>query len=139
MTKTVVTETRRSRSEAGSTDVSAPKIYKREISPCAGQTAEEIAAYYRSAKVGAVAVVRKTQYHLVKYDVTEVEDTNPARGRTYIRGAGAFYMESGKNCFHPKGQTTLVVPTPQILAWADANPHGKFDVDYLGLSDVRPS
>lgn len=44
----------------------------------------------------------------------------------YIRNAGAFYMRSGKNCFHPKGQTTLVVPSDEVLAWASEHPRGEF-------------
>ena len=81
--------------------------------------------------------MRQTQYHSLQYTVTTVEGINPARGRAYIRNFGAFYMKSGKNCYHPTGQTTLVAPTPEVLAWAEANPHGKFDVDYLSQSKRR--
>lgn len=63
---------------------------------------------------------------MLKYDITEVEGVNPARGRIYIRQFGAFYSKSGKNCFHPKGQTRLVVPTEEVIAWATVHPQGEF-------------
>jgi hypothetical protein len=71
------------------------------------------------------AVVRHTQGHLLQYVVTEVEGRNPKREMVYIRGAG--YVKSGANCFHPKGQTTLVVPGP-VLAWAKEHPRGELNI-----------
>lgn len=103
------------------------------LSPCVDQTEAEIARYYRSAPMGAVAVVRHTQGGLLQYDVTEVEGQNPGRGRVYIKNAGAFYAKHGRNCYQPKGQTALVVPTPAVLEWARAHPRGEF-----GLSIYRP-
>ena len=101
-----------------------------ETSPCINQTREDIEAYYRHVKAGDKAVVRQTQGHLLQYKLTEIEGTKPTSGRVYVRNYGAFYMKSGANCFHPKGQTTLVVPSPEIEAWVLANPNGKFDVKY---------
>lgn len=98
------------------------------LSPCVEQTKKDIEAYYRKANVGDVAVVRHTQGGLLRYVVTDVEGPNPKRGRIDIRGAGAFYMKSGANCFHPKGQTTLVMPTDVVLAWAAKRPNGELDV-----------
>lgn len=98
------------------------------LSPCVDQAKTDIEAYYRTAPVGAVAVVRHTQGHLLRYDVTYVEGRNPKIGRVYIHNAGAFYMKSGANCFHPKGQTTLVVPTEEVLAWVKEHPRGEFDI-----------
>ena len=103
------------------------EVLGRKISPCAYQTADDIAEYYKAAEVGAVAVVRNTQYHMLEYMVTEIEGTNPRLGRVYVRGSGAFYAKSGRNCFHPKGQTSLVVPTDEVLEWAKAHPRGDFD------------
>jgi hypothetical protein len=57
--------------------------------------------------------------------ITEIEGRNPRTGRVYVKGFGAFYMKSGKNCFHPKGQTTVVLPTEPVRQWAAANPSGK--------------
>jgi hypothetical protein len=122
--KTVVVETRKV--ERSSQERSKPEPYELKLSPCAYQTAAEIEAYYRGASIGAVAVVRQTQNHMLVYAVTEIEGVNPARGRTYVKQYGAFYMKSGANCFHPKGQTTLVVPTADVLKWAAEHPRGKF-------------
>ena len=102
----------------------------RPLSPCVDQTETDVAAFYRSASAGDHAVVRHTQGGRLVYEVREIEDTNPERGRVFVRGSGAFYAKSGKNCFHPKGQTRLVVPTPEVLAWALEHPQGKHDVAY---------
>lgn len=98
----------------------------RPLSPCVDQSESDIEAYYRIAEVGQKAVVRHTQGHMLQYVLSEIEGRNPQRGRIYIRNSGAFYMRSGKNCFHPKGQTTLVVPTDEVLAWASVHPRGEF-------------
>lgn len=100
----------------------------RQLSPCVDQTPKEIETYYRGVTPGSPAVVRHTQGGMLVYDVTEVEGTNPKRGRVYVRSAGAFYMKSGKNCFHPTGQTTLVVPTEAVKEWAHEHPRGEFGV-----------
>lgn len=100
------------------------------LSPCIEQTQADIEAYYRGTPEGEVAVVRRSQGHLLEYVVAEIEGRNPKRGRVYIRGHGAFYMKSGKNCFHPTGQTTLVVPTEAVLTWAREHPRGELDVRY---------
>ena len=41
-------------------------------------------------------------------------------------GGKAFHSKSGKNCYHPTGQTRLVVPTPEVLKWAEEHPRGAF-------------
>jgi hypothetical protein len=93
-------------------------------SPCVAQTPADIEAYYRNAKIGDPAAVRHTQYGLLQYDITDIEGVNSQRGRVYVRAAGAFYMKHGKNCWHPKGQTDLVVPTDAVVAWAKEHPRG---------------
>lgn len=107
--------------------------YEVKVSPCAGQTPDEIAAYYRNVEAGDVAVVRQTQGHLLVYNVRKIEGLNPASGRIYIEQDGAFYMKSGKNCFHPKGQTTLVVPTKEVTDWAAEHPRGEFNYSIYAL------
>lgn len=100
--------------------------HQTKYSPCVDQTEEEIGACYRAAKEGDKAVVRQTQGHMLIYKVTEIEGINPSRGRVYVKQFGAFYSKHGKNCFHPKGQTSLVVPTAEVLSWAQQHPHGEF-------------
>lgn len=127
MTKSVVTETRaikKDRSEAGFKSA-PPSVFG--ISPCAYQTEGDIEAYYRNIEEGAVAVVRQTQHYSLRYFVTRVSGTKPSLGRVYVDQHGAFYMKHGKNCFHPKGQTTLVVPTEAVLQWAAEHPRGELD------------
>lgn len=85
----------------------------------------EIERYYRTAPVGAAAVVKQTQGGILLFHLAEIELRKPELGRVYIRGHGAFYMKHGKNCFHPKGQTTLVPPDEATLAWARAHPMGE--------------
>lgn len=93
-TKAVVAEVKRQRPdepsqkpEAGSTGAS------RKVSPCAYQTEDEIATYYRKANAGDVAVVRQTQGHLLVYAATEVEGLNSQIGRVYIKQHGAILRE----------------------------------------------
>lgn len=100
---------------------------KRKISPCAYQTQEQIEAYYRKVSKGAVAVVRQTQHYMLIYSVTEVEYVTPHTGRLCVTYHGLFFMKSGKNCHHPTGKTTLVVPTREVLKWAEAHPRGELD------------
>lgn len=94
-------------------------------SPCIDQTEAEIEAYYRTVPLGMNAVVRNTQGHGLVYHLAEVEGTNPARGRVYVKGHGAFYMKHGKNCYHPTGQVSLVVPTQEVLQWTKEHPRGE--------------
>jgi environmental stress-induced protein Ves len=126
LNKKVVAEVSSRRSVAVSVGTNAAEAETRKISPCAYQTEEEIAAYYRAAKIGDVVVVRQTQHHTLVYKVEEVEGVNPRSGRVYVSQYGAFYMKHGKNCFHPKGQTSLVVPTEEVLAWAKEHPDGEY-------------
>jgi len=107
-------------------------------SPCVDQTDEDIAAYYCNAPIGAPAAVRMTQGGLLQYRITEIEGQDPARGRVHVRGFGAFYQKHGRNCFHPKGQTTLVVPTEAVLNWAAEHPEGKFGVSRYRDAKYQP-
>lgn len=104
------------------------KAHPTPLSPCVDQTADDIAGYYRNAEIGAVAVVRHTQGGLLRYDLATIDGKKPKSGRVYVNPGGAFYMKSGANCFHPKGQTSLVVPTREVLAWIGSYPRGSSGV-----------
>jgi hypothetical protein len=93
-------------------------------SPCIDQTQADIEAYYRKAQIGTRAAVRQTHGGVLRYDLTEIDGTNPKLGRLYVRAHGAFYMKHGKNCWHPTGQTRLVVPNDAVVAWALEHPTG---------------
>ncbi len=72
---------------------------------------------------------------MLRYDIMEIESVNQKLGRVYVRTYGAFYMKHGKNCWEPKGQTTLVVPTETVVAWALEHPHGGFGFVTFKASD----
>jgi hypothetical protein len=91
-----------------------------------GSDASQIEAYYREAPLGAPAAVRHTQGGMLRYEIRKIVRRNERSGRVYIENAGTFYMKSGRNCFHPKGQTTLVQATGAILTWAKEHPRGEF-------------
>lgn len=57
MAKKVVVETPRKKPENPPPETPIVKPEPTKLSPCAHQTEEEIAAYYRNAKIGDVAVV----------------------------------------------------------------------------------
>ncbi|GAB9179499.1 hypothetical protein [Bradyrhizobium diazoefficiens] len=102
--------------------------------PSATQTQEQIAEHYRNAKEGDVAVIRETYATRLWFIVTKITGTNPKAGRVYLEhapssgyGGRAFYMKSGRNCFAPKGQSSLVMPTQDVLEHAE-----KFPADRLG-------
>jgi hypothetical protein len=104
-------------------------------SPCVDQMEADIEAYYRKAQIGELAAVRRTHGGMLYYEITEIGGTNPKLGRVYVRGHGAFYMKHGKNCWQPKGQTTLVVPTGPVVAWALEYPGGAFGFMTFKASD----
>jgi len=103
--------------------------------PCFGQLAEEIESWLRAnVKIGASVAVRNTQAGLLHYVPAKV--VRLARGRFEIEpeeayglgtGGNAFYY-SGKNCWHPKGQTRLVIPTNEVRA--AYGPPGSLDLSY---------
>jgi hypothetical protein len=100
--------------------------------PCNVQTAEQVEQYYRNVKPGDTAVIRCTQNNALEYQLTKVSETNPKRGRVYVEqddawGGSAYYAKNGKSCFHPTGQSNLVVPTPEVLQWIEENPRYTLD------------
>jgi hypothetical protein len=91
--------------------------------PCADQTPEDIERWLREyAKVGAEIVIRETQFGLLSYRRAVVvrvgkgrfEMAPVRRDGTHDESGDTFYY-SGKNCWHPKGQTRLVIPTEGVL------------------------
>lgn len=87
--------------------------------PCFGQTAASVSAWLKAnISVGAAAVVRSSQAGVLSYQFATV--TRIGKGRFELdrtgEGAGSTFYYSGKNCFHSKGQTHLVVPTLVVMA-----------------------
>ena len=87
--------------------------------PCHGQTEDSIKSWLKAnIAIGASVVIRNTHGGLLSYRLATV--TRIGKGRFELDKAGesggcTFYY-SGKNCFHPKGQTRLVEPTAAVLA-----------------------
>ncbi|PJR91721.1 hypothetical protein CN878_18950 [Ochrobactrum sp. 695/2009] len=100
----------------------------RKLSPCARQTEAEIENYYRNQPEGSPAVVRRTHGGILTYQITTFGLRRTRSGRINVEGVGDFFMKSGKNCWEPTGQTRLVVPTDEVLAWAAENPRGQMGV-----------
>lgn len=100
--------------------------------PCIDQTREEIEFWLRqNAAVGLKVVIRSCAGGFFTYRLATVDRVH--RGRLSLNKAGesggsSFYL-SGKNCFHPKGQTWLVMPTEATLAACD----GPGQQPYSGL------
>lgn len=102
-------------------------------SPCADQSQEAIENWLRAeVAVGAEVIVRHTQSDLLQYERGRV--VRLGRGRfevatqradgTYPESGEAFYY-SGRNCWHPKGQTSIVIATPAVLEACDrCTPNG---------------
>lgn len=95
---------------------------KKYTDPTNSQTAEQVETYHRNVKPGDVAVIRCTQGNILEFKVDKIAEGSPNRGRIYLEqgdpyGGRAWYAKNGKSCFHPKGQSNLVVPTEEVMAW----------------------
>lgn len=94
-----------------------------ETTPCYGQTADEVEAWLRAnVCIGATVAIRHTQAGFRQYATATVTRISKGRFEVDTLGPGnlstagcAFYF-SGKNCWSPKGQTRLVIPTEAVLA-----------------------
>lgn len=88
--------------------------------PCANQTGPEIETYYRAVQPGSEVAIRETHGGILRYYLSTVEKLN--RGRVYPKGHQSFFAKSGSMCSAPHGQCSLVVPTPEVKAFVEANP-----------------
>lgn len=89
--------------------------------PCYGQTDDEVKHWLtENVQVGAQVVVRHGQGGIIQYIKANI--IRLGRGRFEVDSIGAqslspastsFYY-SGKNCWHPKGQTRLVAATQSV-------------------------
>jgi hypothetical protein len=96
--------------------------------PCHGQTEESVKDWLRSnVHIGCAVAIRNTPAGFLQYVPATV--VRMGRGRFEVAplnsftlsSAGNTFYYSGKNCWHPKGQTRLVIPTPEVIA-AYGNP-----------------
>lgn len=106
--------------------MSPPRTYG---DPSHGQTAEEIEHYYRNVKIGDLAAIRNRQHGRLEIKITTISNTNPEAGSIHLNddavwGGVAYSLESGKSCYAPSSQSSLIVPNETVTAWAKANPRG---------------
>jgi hypothetical protein len=92
--------------------------------PSAAQTDKQIEQYYRNASIGDRAAIRSTHYGILQFKITTIDWLNPKLGRIYVVegcdwGGSAYYAKHGKSCFAPTGQSRVVVPTPEVIDWAE--------------------
>ena len=97
--------------------------------PSSEQLASAIEKYLRAAKEGDNVAIRNTHGGTLLFQIAKVTDTNPRLGRLYTNEAGfsggsAWFMKSGKNCFYPGGQSTLVMPTQDVCRFVEDHPRG---------------
>ena len=97
--------------------------------PSAEQSQDDIANYYRNASEGDAAVIRETYARRLWFIATKIVGKNPRFGRVYLAhephpgyGGVAFHIKSGRNYAAPKGQSSLVMPTPEVLQHAEKFP-----------------
>lgn len=92
------------------------------LPPCFGQTAEEIEKWLRAnVAIGTVVAIRNTQAGFLQYVPARIIRIGKGRFevareiRDSLSGAGNTFYYSGKNCWQPKGQTRLVIPSPDVI------------------------
>ncbi len=95
------------------------------LPPCHGQTAKDVKNWLLSnVGIGTVVAIRNTQGWILQYIPAKVVrlgkgrfEVEPLQNSCFSVGEGGntFYY-SGKNCWHPKGQTRLVIPSPAVEA-----------------------
>ena len=90
--------------------------------PCFGQTETEIKSWMKAnVSVGSIVAVRHTQARFLQYAKATVVRVGKGRfevdtlGPGNLSSSGKTFYYSGKNCWHPVGQTRLVIPTEQVL------------------------
>jgi hypothetical protein len=97
--------------------------------PSEAQTQPEIERYYRNVGPGDPAAIRETQDDSLQFILTTVDAVSSKRGCVYLkkapsRGGTIFYMKSGKNYGSERGHSRLVIPTPEVRAFAEEYPRG---------------
>ena len=96
--------------------------------PCADQTVEQKEQYYRTALIGAAAIVRDTRGQWLRYTIEKIE--RRLVKTVVIFGVGSFYMASCTQYHCTGGGRTLVRPTDGLLGWINENPEGVDSTSY---------
>ena len=98
--------------------------------PSAEQVTLEIEQFLRATQEGDDVAIRNTHGGILLFQIAKVTNTNPSLGRLYTNKAGfsggsAWFMKSGKNCYYPGGQSTLIMPTQDVRRFIEDHPQGR--------------
>ena len=92
--------------------------------PCAGQTAETIYAWASRLRVGDTVALRQSSAHThIEYRLGHVEALTDEGRRVMVKNVGTFWRtakSAGRNCFHPKGQLSMIEVTAAVVEAAEA-------------------
>jgi hypothetical protein len=101
------------------------------VHPAGDASVASLERYLRRCSVGDLIVIRAGWGFSVSYTLAKIARVNPKTGRVYTDRPGrmgspgaAFYMTSGRNYDHPKGQTWLLEPTEDNINLAETGLRG---------------
>ena len=80
--------------------------------PWKEQTRDEIIEWSSNLKPGDEICIRFGWGPLYKYELITTEGLSKNKSRVYTKHS-SFY-KSGINCFHPTGQTVMLIPTEHV-------------------------
>ena len=99
------------------------KLIEPDQMPCKDQSSDNIYVWAQRLSVGDQVALKTTSSHLyVEYKLGEVEALTDNGRRVMVKGVGTFWRTKkaiGKNCFHPKGQLTMIMPTSSVIDAVD--------------------
>ncbi len=102
--------------------------------PTQGQTLKMIESYLRAVEEGSKVAIRDTHGGILMFQIAVVTGMKPRSGRLYTdksggTGGAAWYMKTGKNCYHPTGQSRLFIPTIEVRNFLQNHPAGILKYD----------
>ena len=96
---------------------------EKQLPPCSGQSEEQIKDWMKEhVAIGEIVAVRNSHAGFIQYAQAKVVRIGKGRfevdslGEGNLSQSGTAFYYSGKNCWHPKGKTRLVIPTEPVLA-----------------------
>lgn len=97
--------------------------------PTGDQMLAIIEKYLRATEVDDEVAIRNTHGGILTFQLATVIGLNPEKGRLYTdrpgeSGGTSWYIRTGKNTFHPTGQSRLFIPTDAVRAFLQNHPLG---------------
>lgn len=98
------------------------------LDPALSQTEHEIGSFLRSALPGDPIAIHETHGGILRIGVTTIEAIG-AKGRLTTAaqaaaGGNRWYVTTGRHCFHPKGQSHLILATEAVRRFVADHPGG---------------